>query len=66
MMSEDYDWSKDIAKLPMPVLLVCADNDSVLQNHVGEFFALLGGRRERAGLAEHAAVEIAPSGRAWL
>ena len=24
MMSEDYDWSADIAKLPMPVLLVFA------------------------------------------
>jgi hypothetical protein len=43
MMSEDYDWSADIAKLPMPVLLVFADNDSVSQKHVAEFFALLGG-----------------------
>jgi pimeloyl-ACP methyl ester carboxylesterase len=31
MMSEDYDWSADIAKLPMPALLVFADNDSVSQ-----------------------------------
>ena len=29
MLSEDYDWSADIAKLPMPELLVFADNDSV-------------------------------------
>jgi pimeloyl-ACP methyl ester carboxylesterase len=43
MMSEDYDWSADIAKLPMPVLLVFADNDSVSQKHIAEFFALLGG-----------------------
>jgi pimeloyl-ACP methyl ester carboxylesterase len=43
MMSEDYDWSVDIAKLPMPVLLVFADNDSVSQKHIAEFFALLGG-----------------------
>src|SRR5262245_46526405 len=28
-LSEDYDWSADIAKLPMPVLLVFADNDSI-------------------------------------
>jgi pimeloyl-ACP methyl ester carboxylesterase len=42
-MSEDYDWSADIAKLPMPVLLVFADNDSVSQKHIAEFFALLGG-----------------------
>ena len=26
MMSEDYDWSVDIAKLPIPVLLVFADH----------------------------------------
>jgi pimeloyl-ACP methyl ester carboxylesterase len=43
LMSEDYDWSTDIAKLLMPVLLVFADNDSVSQKHVAEFFALLGG-----------------------
>ena len=43
MMGEDYDWSADIAKLPMPVLLVFADNDSISQKHVAEFFALLGG-----------------------
>ena len=43
MMSEDYDWSCDIAKLPMLVLLVFADNDSISQKHVAEFFGLLGG-----------------------
>ena len=43
MMGEDYNWSADIAKLPMPVLLVFADNDSVSQKHIAEFFALLGG-----------------------
>jgi len=43
MMSEDYDWSADIAKLPMPVLLVFADNDSVSQRHIAEFFVFLGG-----------------------
>jgi pimeloyl-ACP methyl ester carboxylesterase len=43
LMSEDYDWSADISKLPMPVLLMFADNDSVPQKHIAEFFALLGG-----------------------
>jgi pimeloyl-ACP methyl ester carboxylesterase len=43
LMSEDYDWSADIAKLPMPVLLVFADNDSVSHKHIAEFFVLLGG-----------------------
>src|SRR5436309_9650424 len=49
MMSEDYDWSADIAKLPMPVLLVFADNDSVSQKHIAEFFALLGGGVKEPG-----------------
>jgi pimeloyl-ACP methyl ester carboxylesterase len=49
MMSEDYDWSADIAKLPMPVLLVFADNDSVSQKHIAEFFALLGGGLKEPG-----------------
>jgi len=49
MMSEDYDWSADIAKLPMPVQLVFADNDSIPQKHISEFFALLGGGVKEPG-----------------
>jgi len=49
MMSEDYDWSAGVAKLPMPVLLVFADNDSVSQRHVADFFALLGGGVKEPG-----------------
>jgi pimeloyl-ACP methyl ester carboxylesterase len=49
MLSKDYDWSADIAKLPMPVLLMFADNDSVTQKHVAEFFALLGGGVKEPG-----------------
>jgi pimeloyl-ACP methyl ester carboxylesterase len=49
MMSEDYDWSADVTKLPMPVLLVFADNDSISQKHIAEFFALLGGGVKEPG-----------------
>ena len=49
MMSEDYDWSKDVAQLPMPVLLVFADNDSISQKHIAEYFALLGGGVKEPG-----------------
>ena len=49
MMSEDYDWSADIAKLPMPVLLMFADNDSIPQKQIAEFFALLGGGVKEPG-----------------
>jgi pimeloyl-ACP methyl ester carboxylesterase len=49
LMSEDYDWSAGIAKLPMPVLLVFTDNDSVPPKRVAEFFALLGGGVKEPG-----------------
>jgi pimeloyl-ACP methyl ester carboxylesterase len=49
MLSEDYDWSAEIARLEMPVLLVFADNDSISQKHVAEFFALLGGGVKEPG-----------------
>ena len=39
----------DVARLAMPVLLVFADNDSVPQKHVAEFFALLGGGVKEPG-----------------
>jgi pimeloyl-ACP methyl ester carboxylesterase len=49
MMGASYDWSADVKKLPMPVMLVFADNDSVSQNHIAEFFALLGGGVKEPG-----------------
>lgn len=49
MMGTPYDWSAEVKKLPMPVLLVFADNDSVSQRHIAEFFALLGGGVEEPG-----------------
>jgi len=49
LMSEDYDWSPEIAQLPMPVLLVYTDNDSIPQKHIAEFFALIGGGVKEPG-----------------
>lgn len=49
LLSEDYDWSPDISRLEMPVLLVFADNDSISQKHVADFFALLGGGVKEPG-----------------
>jgi hypothetical protein len=48
-MGEDYDWSAEIAELAIPVLLVFADNDSISQRHIAEFFALLGGGVKEPG-----------------
>jgi pimeloyl-ACP methyl ester carboxylesterase len=49
MLGASYDWSADVKKLPMPVLLVYADNDSISQKHIAEFFALLGGGVKEPG-----------------
>jgi pimeloyl-ACP methyl ester carboxylesterase len=49
MMGASYDWSADVKRLPMPVLLVFADNDSVSQQHIAEFFVLLGGGVKEPG-----------------
>jgi pimeloyl-ACP methyl ester carboxylesterase len=49
MMGASYDWSADVKKLPMPVMLVFADNDSVSQKHIADFFALLGGGVQEPG-----------------
>lgn len=43
LLGQDYDWSAEIKQLPMPVMLVFADHDSLSQAHIAEFFALLGG-----------------------
>ena len=49
MLRKDFDWSAEIAKLPMPVLLIFADNDAIPQREIAEFFALLGGGLKDAG-----------------
>src|SRR5260370_4277518 len=37
LMSTSYAWSADVKKLPMPVRLVFADNDSVSPRHIPQF-----------------------------
>lgn len=49
LLGEDYDWSAEVAALPMPVLLVFADNDSIPPKNIAEFFALLGGGLKEPG-----------------
>jgi pimeloyl-ACP methyl ester carboxylesterase len=43
MLRRDYDWSKDVAALNVPILIVVGDADSVRTSHAVEFFELLGG-----------------------
>lgn len=48
-LKKDYDWSKELAAIPMPVLLVAGDADALPPSHLAEFFALLGGGKRDAG-----------------
>ncbi len=45
-----YDYSEDVAALPMPTLLVFADTDSVPPREIVEAYRLLGGGQRDAGL----------------
>jgi len=45
----DYDWSAEIPRLRMPVMLVIGDADGLPPSHAVEFFELLGGGKRDAG-----------------
>ena len=49
LLRRPYDWSAEVSQLPMAVLLVFGDADSVPTAHAAEFFALLGGGLRDAG-----------------
>jgi pimeloyl-ACP methyl ester carboxylesterase len=48
-IQQDYDWSKEVAAIKLPVLLVAADADGVMPGHMIEFYKLLGGGLKDAG-----------------
>lgn len=49
LQRQDYDWSRDIARIRVPVLLVFADADTYRPEHIIEFYKLLGGGQRDAG-----------------
>ena len=48
-MRQDYDFSEDVKKLQMPVMLVFGDHDMFTTPHMAEFFNMLGGNLKDAG-----------------
>ena len=48
-MRYKYDWSADVAKLKMPVMLVFGDADMIRPEHEVKFYQLLGGGLKDAG-----------------
>ena len=54
LMRKPYDWSEDVKKLKMPVMLVFGDSDMYRLEHVMHFYQLLGGGLKDAGwMREH-------------
>ena len=48
-MRKPYDWSEDVKKLTMPVMLVYGDSDMFRPEHEVKFYQLLGGGLKDAG-----------------
>ena len=48
-MRTPYDWSEDVKKLEMPVMLVYGDSDMFRPEHIVAFYQLLGGGLRDAG-----------------
>ena len=54
LMRTPNDWSADVAKLKMPVMLVYGDSDMYRPEHEIKFYQLLGGGLQDAGwMREH-------------
>jgi pimeloyl-ACP methyl ester carboxylesterase len=49
MLRKDYDWTKDVAAMKTPTLIVVGDADGVRTSHAVEFFELLGGGKADGG-----------------
>ena len=49
LMRKPYDWSADVQKLTMPVMIVFGDGDMYRPEHVVRFYHLLGGGQRDAG-----------------
>jgi len=50
LLRKDCDWSKEVAAIKAPTMLVFADADAVRPVHIVEFFGVLGGGLKDAGL----------------
>ena len=58
LLKVDYDWSDEVRRLTMPVLLVVGDADGVSPRHAVDFFELLGGGQrdavwDHSGMTHH-------------
>jgi pimeloyl-ACP methyl ester carboxylesterase len=50
MNQPSHDWSSDVAKITAPTLIMFADADSIMLDHMVEFYKLLGGGQRDGGM----------------
>lgn len=50
LLKQDYDWSKEVATIKAPTMLIFADADAVTMTHITEFFGIFGVGKHDAGL----------------
>src|SRR5688572_10088354 len=54
LMRQPYDWTEDVKKLQMPVMLIYGDADMIRPDHIVRFYQLLsGGLRDAGWMREH-------------
>lgn len=49
LLGQEYDWSKEVAVIKSPTMIVIGDADGVRTAHAVAFFELLGGGKKDAG-----------------
>jgi len=49
LIRKEYDWSRDVAPIKAPTLLVFGDADAISTTHIAQFYELLGGGKKDAG-----------------
>src|SRR5579859_2742746 len=61
LLARDYDWSKDLPALKMPILILVGDSDRVRPEHAVEMARLLGGAKMDGGMAPFSQNATPPS-----
>ena len=49
LYKKNYDWSKEVSKINLPIMMVFGDADAIRISHMMEFFELFGGGMKAAG-----------------
>lgn len=50
LQRQDFDWSREVAQIRAPMMLIFADADTYRPEHVIEFYKLIGGGQRDAGV----------------